>query len=639
MNKTALVEGIIQQAYVMQARRPMLICKISDGTGQLILRFFHFNNSQYQQLKKENVNIRCFGEIKKGRFGWEVIHPDYQLISEEDELPLEACLTPLYPTTEGLSQARLRNLIKQALQKLIPQKKELEIFPPSLLESLNFTSIEEALHYVHQPPPDAPVEDLLSWKHPMQQRLILEELATYLLAIHSRRTQIKCKKAPSLISRDILSAQFVKQLPFTLTQAQKRVWQEVSEDIKKNSPMLRLVQGDVGSGKTVISALAALQAAEVGYQVALMAPTELLAEQHYQNFCRWFSPLNISVDYLISRLSAAQRQLCLGRIRSGETQVIIGTHALFQEEVAFKKLGLCIIDEQHRFGVHQRLTLRNKGVLGGEYPHQMIMTATPIPRTLAMTTYADVDVSSIDELPAGRKPIETVLISNDRRQEVLERVRENCCQGKQAYWVCTLIEESEILECQAAEETASELTDMLSELTVGLVHGRLKSKDKEKVMKEFKEGKIDVMVATTVIEVGVDVPKATLMIIENPERLGLAQLHQLRGRVGRGEDKSHCVLLYQKPLSLLSKERLSILKATTDGFKIAEKDLELRGAGEILGTQQSGMMKFKIAELGRDQLELKTAQSLAKILATNYPQLIHRLERRWLIRKTQFKEV
>jgi ATP-dependent DNA helicase RecG len=501
------------------------------------------------------------------------------------------------------------------------------------------SSLQAALQYVHRPPPNAAIEMLAAGRHPAQQRLAFEELLAHHLSLRRVRLRAEHTSAVSFAGKHALMDEFLKTLPFRLTGAQQRVIRDIRQDLSRSHPMARLVQGDVGSGKTVVAACAALTVVQAGYQVALMAPTELLAEQHFRSFSDWLQPLDIQVVWHAGKSKGKARQSALQAISSGTGAVVVGTHALFQEEVAFARLGLVIIDEQHRFGVHQRLALRDKGRQAGQRPHQLVMTATPIPRTLAMTVYADLDTSLIDELPPGRQPVKTVAVSQDRREEVMQSVRKACAAGQQAYWVCTLIEESDVLQCQAAEKTAELLTECLPEVRIGLVHGRLQAAQKETLMAAFKAGTLDLLVATTVIEVGVDVPNASLMIIENPERLGLAQLHQLRGRVGRGSRQSSCVLLYQPPLSTAGRERLGVLRESSDGFEIARRDMELRGPGEVLGTRQTGEMQFHIADLLRDEELLSSVEQAAGRLLADAPQNVTPLIRRWLGEAVDYGEV
>jgi ATP-dependent DNA helicase RecG len=627
-NVNAVIEGEIRAVDVVYGRRRSLVCRLQDGSGTTTLRFYHFSGAQKQRLTP-GTRLRCFGESRRGASGLEFYHPEYEFLDGAEAVALDDRLTPVYPATEGLTQQRIRALASQALT-FLDRHPLTELLPDDLRRELDQVPLADALRYLHAPPRQADVARLMDGTHPYQQRLAFEELLAHHLSLLVLRQQTQAEGAPSLAPDPALHKQFLSQLPFQLTGAQQRVSREIAEDLVKPIPMLRLVQGDVGSGKTLVAALAALTAVASGYQAAIMAPTEILAEQHRNNFGGWLEPLGIELGWLTGRLTAARRREQLARLASGEARVVVGTHALFQEEVEFANLGLVIIDEQHRFGVHQRLELRQKGSRTGLRPHQLIMTATPIPRTLAMSAYADLDTSVIDELPPGRTPVTTVVISEQRRPEVIERVSRACEQGRQAYWVCTLIEESETLAAQAAEATAENLAAALPHLRVGLVHGRLKAKEKEAVMAAFKAAELDLLVATTVIEVGVDVPNASLMIIENPERLGLAQLHQLRGRVGRGSEASHCVLLYGSPLSRQSRERLAVMRDSSDGFVIAERDLELRGPGEVLGTRQTGEMQFRIADLQRDADLLPRVQAGAQQLLGRHPALCNAIMERWL---------
>jgi ATP-dependent DNA helicase RecG len=626
----AVVEGSVELSDIRFGRRRSLLVRIADGTGAVTLRFFHFNASQKAALSR-GVRLRCYGEVRNGPSTLEMVHPEYQRLAESGDEEMEQSLTPIYPTTEGMHQLTWRGMTEQALQLLQAHPEGLrEWLPPELLQSLKLPQLAAAVGFLHRPPPDADLASMLEERHPAQRRLAFEELLAHQLGLRKLRQNRRSVAAPSLTGDGPLRAQLLKQIPFSLTAAQQRVVREIALDLEQERPMMRLVQGDVGSGKTVVAALAALQAVEADYQVALMAPTELLAEQHLQSFLVWLQPLGLQVAWLTGRHKGRVREGILQQIASGEAQLVVGTHALFQEDVVFRALGLVVIDEQHRFGVHQRMALHEKGRSSGRTPHQLIMTATPIPRTLAMTAYADLDVSVIDELPPGRRPVTTVAIPDSRRDQVLERVRSACGEGRQAYWVCTLVEESEALQCQAAEETTELMREVLPELRVGLVHGRLKPAEKERVMATFKKGDLDLLVATTVIEVGVDVPNASLMIIENPERLGLAQLHQLRGRIGRGAVESHCVLMYHQPLSNNAQERLAVLRESNDGFVIAQKDLELRGPGEVLGTRQTGEMQFRIADLLRDQPLLPQVQQAAALMLDRYPERVDPLLRRWV---------
>lgn len=622
------VEGAIELTEVVYRKKRQLLCRLHDGTGFLTLRFFHFNKMQQKNLER-GVRLRCFGEIRFGGSGYEMFHPEYCRIDPDNPLPIEKNLTPIYPTTEGLHQKTFRKIIPQALQLLQHDASLQELLPRKILEQYNFPNLFEALWYIHNPPTNANIKSLEDKRHHYQQRLIFEELLAHHLSLRNLREKIRHHQAIALFISEKISNKFIKQLPFKLTNAQKRVMAEIKRDLNKASPMLRLLQGDVGSGKTVVAAYAALTAVMNHYQAAIMAPTELLAEQHHKNFSKWLPGLNIVL--LTGNLKGKARVKILEKIKTGEAQIIIGTHALFQENVKFKNLSLVVVDEQHRFGVHQRLILRNKGAKNDFYPHQLIMTATPIPRTLAMSAYADLDHSIINELPPGRKPITTVAISNLRRAEVLRRIKKACNEKHQVYWICTLIEESETLQAQAAEKTAQQLKQNLPELKITLVHGRMKSGEKEEIMCAFRQGKINLLVATTVVEVGVDVPNASLMVIENPERLGLAQLHQLRGRIGRGTKQSHCVLLYQDPLSYHARERIKIMRETGDGFLIAQKDLELRGPGEVLGTRQAGVLQLRIADIMRDRDFLPQVKTAASLVMSHYPEIVKPLIARWIV--------
>jgi len=632
------VIGEVVNSQIVNGKRRMLVVTINDGSGILNLRFFHFSASQKNSLTTGS-EIRCFGEINRGARGFEIVHPEYKRLDQDQALPsVEETLTPVYPTTDGLRQITLRNLSEQALKRLANSNVE-ELLPPEFCPQ--GLSLGEALKIVHRPPPDVAINLLELGRHPAQLRLIKEELLAHNLSMLKLRQSSDLHPALTLSVNKAMEDKFLASLPFSPTNAQQRVVQDIRIDLAQNQPMMRLVQGDVGSGKTLVAALAALTAISQGYQVALMAPTEILAEQHAINFANWFEPLGISTGWLAGKTKAKARREALEKIASGEMKMVLGTHALFQEQVEFNHLSLIIIDEQHRFGVHQRLSLREKGVVNGNYPHQLIMTATPIPRTLAMTAYADLDTSVIDELPPGRTPITTVAISDNRRDEVIGRISQVCTNTddsnkRQAYWVCTLIEESEVLECQAAEDTATYLQTQLPALFIGLVHGRMKATEKQAVMDRFKQGEIDLLVATTVIEVGVDVPNASLMIIENPERLGLAQLHQLRGRVGRGSVASHCVLMYKSPLSKTATKRINVLRESNDGFYIAQKDLEIRGPGEVLGTKQTGLADLKIADLARDAELIPEVQQHAYLLANQYPQHSQAIINRWLTNKEKY---
>jgi ATP-dependent DNA helicase RecG len=622
------VMGTVEAVEKAYRYRPQLKVAMGDGVANtLLLRFFHFNRAQAEQFRA-GVRLLCYGEVRQGAAGLEMVHPQYQRLAEGEEVHLDERLTPVYPTTEGLGQKRLAGVVAKALQRL-PAEAELELIPPALCAECGLTSLREALLYVHRPPPDARMDQLSQGRHPAQQRLAFEELLTQHMSLKRLRAAVRERRAPALAERGTLRKRWLAALPFKLTSAQQRVSREVAADTSQPRPMLRLVQGDVGSGKTAVACAAALSAVEAGYQVALMAPTELLAEQHLRNFRQWLEPMDIAVEWLAGKQQGKARKQAMQRVAEG-APIVIGTHALMQEGVEFARLGLVIVDEQHRFGVQQRLALRDKGLEGELVPHQLVLTATPIPRTLAMSAYADLDISAIDELPPGRTPVQTIAISNARRAEVIERIHAACMEGRQAYWVCTLIEESEQLRAQAAEAAHAELTHALMDCKVGLIHGRMKPKEKQAVMDAFKAGELAVLVATTVIEVGVDVPNASLMVIENSERLGLAQLHQLRGRVGRGAVASNCVLLYQPPLGSLARERLQVMRETNDGFRIAEKDLELRGPGEVLGTRQTGQLSFRMADLARDAHLLPAVQRVGEQMLAQHAEQAGRLIERWI---------
>jgi ATP-dependent DNA helicase RecG len=631
------VEGEVLLTDIAFRGRRQMLCRIGDRSGVLTLRFFYFTTQQQNGLAR-GVRIRCFGEVRRGPQGLEMVHPEYRRTDSLAAKVAEEHLTPFYPATEGLTQGRLRALVGMALDDSSARDLQ-DWLPPAVLADSRLPSLREALLYVHRPPADAPVSDLMEWRHPAQRRLAFEELLAHQLSLRLLRQRIQSDPGWPLVGDGALKAALLAALPFQLTSAQMRVLLDIERDLAVAKPMLRLVQGDVGCGKTLVAALAATQAVQLKRQVALMAPTELLADQHAQNFKRWFEPLGITVAALTGRLTGKARSAVLAGIREGHAAIVIGTHALFQEAVTFQSLALVIVDEQHRFGVHQRLSLREKGGRDGHQPHQLIMTATPIPRTLAMTAYADLDVSVIDELPPGRTPVKTVVIAESRRDEVVMRIRGACLEGRQAYWVCPLIDESEEMPYQAAEETATALAAALPELRVGLVHGRMPSAAKEETMRRFKVGEIQLLVATTVIEVGVDVPNATLMVIENAERMGLAQLHQLRGRVGRGRHESSCLLLYRAPLSPLARERLAVMRDTNDGFVVARRDLDLRGPGELLGTRQTGLAQMRVADLIRDADLLPTIQIVAESLLKEWPLHVEPLIRRWVGHAEQYGRV
>ncbi|WP_180035653.1 MULTISPECIES: ATP-dependent DNA helicase RecG [unclassified Acinetobacter] len=622
VGRSYLLEGTVKSIDFPPGKRKSMAALLDDDCGKVTLRFYHIYKGITDRVKPGN-RLRIFGEVRVGARGLEMYHPELQVITEHTPLP-QTQLTAIYPATEGLTQPKLREYVKQALQlysddlpELLPEK------------FTNGYALKQALDYIHHPPVDANMLQLSQGSHPAQQRLIFEELVAHQVSLLSRRAYIQQIEAPSFSASKNFTKQLLSTLPFEMTGAQKRVSKEIAVDLKKNKPMLRLVQGDVGAGKTLVAGVAACHALEEGWQVAMMAPTEILAEQHYLNFKKWFEPMGLTVSWLSGKQKGKARAAAEQSIQDGSANLVVGTHALFQDNVQFAKLGLVIIDEQHRFGVDQRLALRNKG-LNGMTPHQLVMTATPIPRTLAMSAYGDLDTSVIDELPPGRTPIQTVTIPLDRREEVLQRIASNCAEGKQAYWVCTLVEQSETLDAQAAEATFNEIKERFPDLNIGLVHGKMKADEKQSVMQQFKNNELQLLIATTVIEVGVDVPNASIMVIENAERLGLSQLHQLRGRVGRGAKASFCALLYKNPLSQNGQERLRIMRETNDGFIIAEKDLEIRGPGELLGTKQTGDMGFRVAKLERDDHLLNQAHYVAQQVLNDYPAQAQALLKRWL---------
>jgi ATP-dependent DNA helicase RecG len=623
----AAVEGEIQLTEVAYRGRRQLLTRIADGTGLLTLRFFHFSASQQHALTR-GTRLRCFGEVRRGPLGLEMVHPEYRRVLEE-RVPLEETLTPIYPLTEGVPQGRLRALIGEALRE-VERTGLSDTLPPGVALPPGLPSLQSALAYLHAPPRAASLGELAAGRHPAQRRLAFEELLAHTLSLKVRKRTLRAEVAAPLADPAALSPRLRAALPFALTAAQARALSEVEGDLVASVPMVRLLQGDVGCGKTAVAALAAARTAGSGAQAALMAPTELLAEQHWRNFRDWFAPLGETVALLAGSQPARTRRSALAAIASGEIKVAVGTQALFQEGVEFAQLALVIVDEQHRFGVQQRLRLSEKGAQSGRLPHQLIMTATPIPRTLAMTAYADLDISVIDELPPGRTPAKTVVVPEERRAEVVARIIQACQAGRQAYWVCPLIDESDELRAQAAEETAARLAEALPGVKVALVHGRMPGAARDQTMLAFKAGRVQLLVATTVIEVGVDVPNATLMVIENAERMGLAQLHQLRGRVGRGSEASSCVLLYRTPLSALARERLKVIRETCDGFEIARRDLELRGPGELLGTRQTGLAQLRVADLMRDADLLPRVQQSADWILGSCPHHVEALAARWI---------
>ncbi|HQX93742.1 MAG TPA: ATP-dependent DNA helicase RecG [Thermomonas sp.] len=621
------VEGRVEAVERGFRYRPMLRVALSDESrATLVLRFFHFRAQQAAQFAP-GTRVRAYGTPRPGQHGLEMVHPSYRVLGE-GEHGLGEALDPVYPEVEGIGPANLRKLVGLALERL-PDADTLELLPLEVRDALQLPGLRDALVTLHRPPRDADVAALQAGLHPAQRRLALEELLAHQLSLRRQRIALQQLGARPLRGKGALVERLRASLPFALTGAQQRVYAQVRDDLAQPRPMLRLVQGDVGSGKTVVAAMAALLAVEAGRQAALMAPTELLAEQHLANLRGWLEPLGVRVCWLAGKVTGKARAQALAQVASGAAQVVVGTHALMQEGVAFHDLALAIVDEQHRFGVHQRLALRDKGQRDA-VPHQLVMTATPIPRTLAMSAYADLDVSAIDELPPGRTPVTTIALAAERRPELIERIRAACAEGRQAYWVCTLIDDSDEVVAQAAQSTFEALTLALPELRIGLVHGRQKAADKQATMRAFKQGELGLLVATTVIEVGVDVPNASLMVIENAERLGLAQLHQLRGRVGRGSAASSCVLLYQSPLSAMARERLDTLRRSNDGFEIAEKDLQLRGPGELLGTRQTGLAAFRIADLARDADLLPRVHALADQLLQAAPATAAAVVQRWV---------
>jgi len=646
----SVIEGVVEHSAISfsrsgRQRRRMLMVHISDGTGSIKLRFFNFSKAQQANLAN-GTKIRCYGEVRRVVNHLEMMHPEYTAVSEHVDVATEETLTPVYPTTDGVHQLSIRRLIEQTIEKLNQKNSELltDYLPQSLIKETglfdaSLADLSAAINFIHYPPPDVSLQKLDEGSHPAQQRLAFEELLAHQLSLQKLRQRVQAQGAEKLSDGGELLQAYIKQLPFELTGAQQKVMRVIEKDLASGQPMLRLVQGDVGSGKTVVAFAACLMAVNSGRQAAVMAPTEILAEQHYQNFSLWAEELDLTIAWLSGKTKAKQRREMLEIIRNGEANIVVGTHALFQDEVEFNHLSMVVIDEQHRFGVHQRLALKEKGKNQGLSAHQLIMTATPIPRTLAMTAYGDLDVSVIDELPPGRTPVKTVVLPESRRPDVIQRVRAAIAEGRQVYWVCTLVEESEVLQCQAAEDTQILLQEQMPEFLIGLVHGRMKPVEKEYVMQQFKNKGLQLLVATTVIEVGVDVPNASLMIIENAERLGLSQLHQLRGRVGRGSTASSCVLMYSSPLSKTAKKRLAIMRETNSGFDIAEEDLKIRGPGEVLGTRQTGLMQFRIADIVRDEHLIPAVHETAEIIFEKYPKIIDPLIRRWLSGAEQYAEV
>ncbi len=632
---TVQVEGTVVETTVKYRPGRQLVCEIDDGSGRLMMRFFNFYPSQKNALAP-GVRVRVLGEIRQGFFGAEMVHPRFRVL--RGEVPLPDALTPVYPTTAGLGQEVLRKLTARALASVDLT----DALPEPLRKKLKLLPFDESIRLLHHPPPQADAQALLDGSHAAWRRVKFDELLAQQLSMrlhHERRNRVR---AHPLLQYSVLAKRLFALLPFELTRSQARVLAEIRADLTRPHPMQRLLQGDVGSGKTIVAALAALQAIESGYQAAIMAPTEILAEQHYRKFSAWLEPLDIDVVWMTGSLNRKQREQALADIASGKAALVAGTHALFQDDVVFGKLGLAIVDEQHRFGVHQRLALRQKGAGRGGValqPHQLMMSATPIPRTLAMSYYADLDVSVIDELPPGRTPVLTKLVSDTRRDEVIQRVRDACMAGRQAYWICPLIEESETLQLQTALDTHAQMLATFPELKVGLVHGRMPSHEKAAVMAAFQANDIKLLVATTVIEVGVDVPNASLMVIEHAERMGLSQLHQLRGRVGRGSQSSICILLYQNPLSQTARERLRAVFEHSDGFEIARQDLRLRGPGELLGARQSGVPMLRFADLEKDIDLLEAARAAAPQLLRDHADHAELHLARWLAGRQELLKV
>ena len=639
VNQEMLVEGAIIQTRVVYRRRRMMLVTIGDNTGELLLRFFHFSTKQQNTLRS-GTRIRCFGEIRKGQSQLEIIHPEYSFVSQHAPSKLEAGYTPIYPTTEGLNQFSLRKFTQEAMLWLSQPDNALEeLLPPDIATTEQSFSLQEAILYIHRPPSDTDIELLQNGEHPVQKRLAFEEMLAHSLSLKRMRADTQKQLAHPLKKKGKLFNQLQQALPFELTSAQHRIIADIHADVQKSAPMMRLVQGDVGSGKTLVGVAAMLEAVESGCQAAMMAPTEILAEQHFRNLMDWFNPFDVRIGLIVGKQKVRERRNVLRQARSGEINIVVGTHTLFQEKVAFDRLALIVVDEQQRFGVHQRLALKQKGEDGNFQPHQLIMTATPIPRSLAMTMYADLDYSVIDEMPPGRLPVQTFALADSRRSELIERVRKTCIEGGQVYWVCPLIEKSETLYYEPAESTFELLTHSMPEIKIKLIHGRMKTEEKTEAITLFKQGEIQLLVATTVIEVGLDIPDASLIVIENAERFGLAQLHQLRGRVGRGSKQSSCALLYHPPLSATARRRLSVMRKTNDGFEIAKEDMKIRGPGEILGTRQTGAMQFRIADITRDMMQLERVLKASEKMLAKHPHICDKLIERWLGDAARYAEV
>mgnify|MGYP001215646241 CR=1 FL=1 len=623
-----LVKGKIIDSKILFYGRRTLQVVIDDGTEKLKLRFFYFSNNQYKQFKV-NETVVCFGLLKNNNNKLEMIHPEYKLLDISKNFETEDALTPIYPSVDGIKQGRVRNLVQQATN-ILKFSDPKDLIPTNILDQLDLPELKTSLLTLHNPPQNISINNIDEELIAFRNRLSFEELLAYYVSLKNLRRLALRKDADKLCQGKTQIEQFTNSLNFKLTSAQKRVTNEIIDDLSLPRPMMRMLQGDVGSGKTVVAAIACLKAILNKKQAAFMAPTELLAQQHFEALTRLFENQRIKIAILTGSLKQATRKNIQHLIQHGKIDLIIGTHALFQDGVIFKNLSLIVIDEQHRFGVKQRVALREKGTDGNSHPHQLIMTATPIPRTLALAAYADLDTSVIDELPSGRKPIKTLIISNNKRKSVIEKIKIACQNGQQAYWVCPLIDESDKIEADAANSRFQDLSSRIKSIKIGLIHGRQKNQDKEKTMLLFKEGEIDLLVATTIIEVGVDVPNASLMVIENSERMGLSQLHQLRGRVGRGSEESHCILLYKPPLNTIAKERLSVLRDSSDGFFISQKDLELRGPGEILGKKQTGLPQYRIANISRDANLMPNVQKTAEIIMKKFPNRTNDIVSRWL---------